>query len=145
MKYTIDKLSRPEVLSMLKACNNSFSPPLSDNIPYTLEEYANKLSTYATFVLVKDNGESIGFLAYYTNIESAFVYIPQLWVSDIHQRKGVGAKMLEILIDNISTEIKSVRLEVRKSNDKAVSFYYKMGFSVINDEGNKCMLEKLIG
>ena len=142
MKYSIEKLSQQEVFNLLVTCNNSFTPPLSQNIPYTLEEYAERLATYADFVLAKEDGEIAGFLAYYTNAEGGFAYIPQVWVSDNHQRKGIGGQMLNVLIQNIPESLSSVRLEVRKNNYKAVSFYDKMGFEVIKDNDNKLLLKK---
>ena len=142
MKYSIEKLSKKEVLNLLISCNNSFTPPLSNNIPYTLEEYAERLATHADFVLAEEDGIIAGFLAYYTNVEGGFAYIPQVWVSDNHQRKGIGGQMLNMLIQNIPESLSSVRLEVRKNNVKAVSFYNKMGFGVIRDSDNKLLLGK---
>ena len=144
MKYSIEKLSQQEVFDLLVTCNNSFTPPLSKNIPYTLEEYAERLATYADFVLAKEGGEIAGFLAFYTNTEGGFAYIPQVWVSDNHQRKGIGGQMLNMLIQNILASFLSVRLEVRKNNEKALSFYNKMGFVVIKDSDSKLLLEKYI-
>ena len=144
MIYSIKKLSQSEVLALLNICNNSFTPPLSTNIPYTLEEYANKLSANAMFVMAVKDGETIGFLAYYTNIEGAFIYIPQIWVSDHHQRKGIGSIMLEQLIKNVPTVVDKVQLEVRMNNEKAVSFYKKAGFLPIREENNKYLMEKRI-
>lgn len=142
MKYSIEKLSQQEVFDLLVTCNNSFTPPLSKNIPYTLEEYAERLATYADFVLVKEFGNIAGFLAYYTNTEGGFVYIPQIWVSDEYQRRGIGANMMEKLINYAPSYIKKIRLEVRRNNVKAVNFYKKSGFVLIEEENNKYLLEK---
>jgi ribosomal protein S18 acetylase RimI-like enzyme len=142
MKYSIEKLSQQEVLDLLKTCNNSFTPSLTNNIPFTLEEYAERLSTHANFVLAEEYEIIAGFLAYYTNIEEGFAYIPQVWVSDNQQRKGIGGKMLNVLIQNMPASLSSVRLEVRKNNDKAVSFYNKMGFKVLENSGRKILLAK---
>lgn len=142
MKYSIEKLSQKKVLELLLECNNSFTPPLSENIPYTIEQYANRLSSNATFVLCSDDGKTIGFIAFYINEESGFLYIPQIWVSDAYQRRGIGAIMMETLKKRISSTIKAIRLEVRKNNRKAVPFYIKFGFISINDEGNKYLMEK---
>lgn len=46
------------------------------------------------------------------------------------------------VIENKPSQIDSIRLEVRKNNGKAVSFYIKSGFVSINDEGNKYLMEK---
>lgn len=144
MVYTVKRLEKKTVFDLLQKCNNSFTPPLSHNIPYTIEEYAERLSANANFVIAEAENEIIGFLAYYQNIEGAFAYIPQVWVSDEHQRKGIGASMMEVMVGNTTPEIKSIRLEVRKNNEKAVSFYMKTGFVVFSDEGKKILLEKNI-
>lgn len=144
MVYSIKKLSHVDVLRLLQDCENSFTPPLSKNIPYTIDEYAKKLSTNATFVVCEDEGVIIGFTAFYTNKEGGFFYIPQIWVSDNYQRKGIGACMMEQLIIKTPNCVKSIRLEVRKNNEKAVSFYEKSGFKLIEDIGNKVLLEKMI-
>lgn len=144
LDYRCQKLIYEDVLCLLTKAENSFTPSLSQNIPYTLEEYAKKLSENASFVVVEDNEEAIGFVAYYTNIEGGFVYIPQIWVSDFYQRKGVGSSMVDMLISNVPSIIRSIRLEVRKNNEKALSFYVKNQYVVIDEKGDKYLMEKLI-
>ena len=142
MVYSIKKLAYSDVLKMLQDCENSFNPPLSQNIPYTVEEYAMKLSNNASFVVCEEECEIIGFTAFYTNKEGGFFYIPQIWVSDKHQRKGIGAMMLESLIKISPDYVESIRLEVRRKNLKAVTFYEKTGFIVLEDNGKKVLLAK---
>lgn len=144
MIFTNKKLDHAAVLALLNKCENSFDPPLSQNIPYTLSDYAKRLSDFAWFILCVENEEIIGFTAYYLNQEGCFAYIPQIWVSDQHQRKGIGASMLEMLIKEAPSYVNAIRLEVRKNNEKAVSFYSKIGFAVIEEKGNKLLLEKLL-
>ncbi len=142
MNYLNKKIEYDTALGLLRKCENSFVPPLSHNIPYTLEEYAKKLSEFAWFILCVDETEIIGFTAYYLNQEGHFVYIPQIWVSDEHQRKGIGSCMLDELIKVAPKFVTSIRLEVRKNNHKAVSFYERIGFCIIDDMGNKLLLSK---
>lgn len=142
MNYKWNSLTQEEVLLLLLKAENSFSPPLSQNIPFSLSEYAEKLSKNATFVLCEENDEIIGFTAFYLNQEGAFAFIPQIWVSDKHQRKGIGASMIGLLIKKVPSFVKSIRLEVRKNNEKAVSFYKKMGFCVIEEKEYKLLLKK---
>lgn len=144
MEFKCKKLSEEEALSLLIKAENSFTPPLSHNIPYTLQEYADKLSNNALFVLCYDNGEIIGFTAFYINIDGKFVYIPQIWVSDQYQRKGIGSLMVDNVINSLPTEIEFIRLEVRINNEKAYSFYLKGGYSVINEKNGRLLMEKKI-
>ena len=142
MRYSIEKLSQPQVLALLNTCNNSFTPPLSNNIPYTLEEYAIRLSVNAKFALCRNSETIIGFTAYYVNNEGKFAYIPQIWVSDQFQRNGIGSAMINKIISTLPTDIEKIRLEVRKNNDKAYSFYLKCNYSVIEEKSGKCLMEK---
>lgn len=143
MTFTNKKLDHAAVLTLLKKCENSFDPPLSQNIPYTLSDYAKKLSDFAWFILCVENDEIIGFTAYYLNQEDGFAYIPQIWVSDQHQRKGIGGSMLEMMKKKAPSFVNSIRLEVRKNNEKAYMFYKKSGFDPIKVEGNKLLMEKI--
>ena len=140
MRYSIEKMSQQEVWDLLNTCNNSFTPPLSNNIPYTLEEYAKKLSENAKFVLCRECEIIIGFAAYYVNIEGKFIYIPQIWVSDKYQRKGIGATMINKMIELLPSNIDSIRLEVRKNNEKAYSFYAKNNFVVLAEKNGKLLM-----
>lgn len=143
MTFANKKLDSATVLALLNQCENSFDPPLSQNIPYTVSDYAKKLSEFAWFILCMEDDKIIGFTAYYLNQEGGFAYIPQIWVSDNHQRKGIGAKMMDVLIKESPSFVYSIRLEVRKNNEKAVSFYEKNGFEVIEDKGKKVLLAKV--
>lgn len=144
MDFLCQKMTLEEVLCLLNKAENSFTPPLSHNIPYTVEEYAKRLSSNAIFIICKENDEIIGFIAYYVNIEGQFVYITQIWVSDHHQRKGIGSIMLEQLIKKVPTVVDKVQLEVRMNNEKASSFYRKVGFLPIREENNRYLMEKRI-
>lgn len=144
MTITTGKLPQNRVEELLRECNNSFSPPLECNIPYTLDEYAAKLSRFASFVLCLEDERVIGFLAYYLNNEGGFAYIPQIWVSDQYQRKGIGSSMIAALVGMIPNGVNSVRLEVRKNNPKAYAFYLKGGYTVIEERNGKFLMEKKI-
>lgn len=144
MILSSQRLPQAIVYKLLLEAENSFNPPLSINIPYTVEEYAQKLSENAHFILCKENDVIVGFTAYYVNFEGRFVYIPQIWVSDLFQRKGIGTSMVDEIIKKVPTEIEFIRLEVRKSNQKAYSFYKKNLYQLIKTENGKCLMEKRI-
>ena len=144
MEFSHQRLTQSIVANLLKEAENSFTPPLSRNIPYTVEDYACKLSNNASFVLCADGGEIVGFTAYYLNDGDAFAYIPQIWVSIEYQRNGIGSLMIDELVKNLPKTIKTIRLEVRRNNTKALSFYMKHGFSVVEEKNGKCVMEKYV-
>ena len=144
MVFTLQRLAQEQVLELLREAENSFTPPLSCNIPYTVEEYATKLSEHASFVLCKEDERVIGFTAFYLNKEGGYAYVPQIWVSDDYQRQGIGSAMIDELVKNVGDEINSIRLEVRKNNSKAFSFYLKSGYTVVEEKKGKCLMEKQV-
>lgn len=144
MEYKCQKLNSKDVLALLVKAENSFTPPLSHNIPYSLKEYAERLSGNAFFILCVDHEETLGFTAYYINTEGKFAYIPQIWVSDKYQRKGIGATMINKMIELLPSNIDSIRLEVRKNNEKAYSFYAKSNFVVLAEKNGKLLMGKRI-
>ena len=144
MVFTLQRLAQDKVLELLREAENSFTPPLSCNIPYTLEEYATKLSEHAFFILCKEDEIVIAFTAFYLNKEGGFAYIPQIWVSDDHQCRGIGSSMIDELVKSVGDDINAIRLEVRKNNGKAFSFYLKSGYAMVEEKNGKCLMEKII-
>lgn len=70
-----------------------------------------------------------GFLSYsliYERIE-----INYIWVDSLYRRKGIGESLLHYL-EKISKDknIENISLEVRCSNESAISFYLKNGFHI---------------
>lgn len=76
-----------------------------------------------------EDNELLGFI----HISKSFEVVDIVnIVVDINKRKnGIGKKLIEYVIDSFS-DIESIMLEVRESNDVAISFYNKCGFEEIN-------------
>lgn len=139
IKTTLDLES---VHTLLQKCDEEFVPPLSQTM--NLKQYAQKLSEFAQFVLALDKGEAAGFVAYYLNDEGHFIYVPLIWVSREHQRKGVGQKLIAQLSDLSLIGYSSILLEVLKTNTTALAFYKKELFEEEEDRGDKFLLKKKI-
>ncbi|MHA1660081.1 MAG: GNAT family N-acetyltransferase [Promethearchaeota archaeon] len=59
--------------------------------------------------------------------------IKQIAVLPEYQRKGVGKKLLDILIEKAKKDnVKKISLSVEESNKKAISFYEKNDFTCVN-------------
>lgn len=97
-------------------------------------EMAIKFSKYGN-VLVAENfdGCICGFAAYYVNdFISKEAYISMIAVLSSYRKKGYGKSLLDSIIQAArEKEMKSVCLEVDKSNTKAIDFYRENGFYVI--------------
>lgn len=117
-------------------------PPISTYVD--LELYSDKLCKYASFVVVEDNGEVIGFTAYYQNTVVKQLYIPLICVNPKYQSQGIGGKMLQSLEIMLTEGFDSIGLEVKKTNNVAYKFYTKHGFIEKEDRGEKYLMEKSI-
>ena len=108
------------------------------------KKMADKFSLNAEFVLVKKNGENIGFIAYYANnIVEKTVYISMITVSILYRRQGIGELLLKKSIsDAIQRKMKFIKLEVRKDNLNAICFYEKNGFIVEKEASENSLYMK---
>lgn len=85
-----------------------------------------------------DGDKLVGFINYMITFNSAT--ISQIAVTEKYRKQGIATSLYEKMV---STFIKSgddavefITLEVRESNDKALSFYKKMGFDIVNIKKN---------
>lgn len=88
-----------------------------------------------TFIIAWDDEVPVGFAAYFPkyDISPAIYRLDKLYVLPGQQRKGIGKK----LIDHITSVIKPlgaalIELTVNRNN-KALTFYQKLGFSIIQE------------
>lgn len=72
-----------------------------------------------------------GFLSYsliYDRIELDYI-----WVDESSRRTGIGESLLEYLIElAMNQNIDNISLEVRCSNEPAISLYLKNGFEIVS-------------
>ena len=75
------------------------------------------------------------------NIEKISEYeILMLYVCKNFRKKGLGAKLLNIIEENNNC-LKKIYLEVSKKNSEAILFYKKMKFKIIHTKKNYYLLE----
>ena len=73
--------------------------------------------------------EICGFVNYWNTFDSGTLC--QICVHPDVQRLGFGMEMMrEVIKDAYAKKVRTITLEVRKSNEKAISFYKKVGFEV---------------
>lgn len=137
MRVYDSRLSQEQVYRLLLLGDNDFVPSIHESID--IEAYAGKLSKFASFILVEEDDDIRGCIAYYKNLEGNFIYISHFWVSSLYQRRHYGSRMLETLIASYRDEYHEIRLEVVKSNP-AYLFYLTHGFCVKEDRGHKYLL-----
>jgi ribosomal-protein-alanine N-acetyltransferase len=66
------------------------------------------------------------------SIAAGEAHVMNVCVNPKHQRKGLGTKMMNQLVDvALEERTKMIMLEVRPSNENAIALYHGMGFSEI--------------
>jgi len=82
------------------------------------------------FIVAETAHKIIGFIVgVKTNHKKAKILM--LSVSEIHRKQNIGSKLLIEFLKTISNEnIKSVELEVRIDNKRAINFYQKHDFKI---------------
>lgn len=86
------------------------------------EETENPLATY---LLAKENGKIVGYCGFWR--VSGEAQITNVAVLPEYRRKGVATALMEEML-SVCADDGQVVLEVRESNNSAISLYEKLGF-----------------
>lgn len=87
-----------------------------------------------SFVAVADDGSIVGYA--YAIVPKGVLWLDRLHIAADHQGSGVAAGLLHAVMVNYVGE-PSISLEVLEDNDRAVAFYEKQGFEII-ERKNAC-------
>lgn len=86
----------------------------------------NKLSVMQVITI---DGLVVGFCDYWNTFDSGTIC--QIAIHPDYQKQKLGSKLLEeVLKDAKAKKIRTLTLEVRASNEKAINFYKKFGFKI---------------
>ena len=96
---------------------------------YSESSLKKQMTDGSQFIFVYDEEEPVGFAAY-QEIEPKRWKLHKIYVLMTQQGKGTGKFMIDHIIDEISKQ-NGVSLELQVNiNNKAKSFYEKLGFGV---------------
>jgi ribosomal-protein-alanine N-acetyltransferase len=102
------------------------------------EQYVPNLFNYfyetfpQGFIIAEQHHKIIGFTIG-IKITNEAARIIMLSVKHDYQQQQIGTKLLNKLINTLENEkIKQINLEVRTDNEKAIKFYLKHGFKIID-------------
>ena len=104
-----------------------------------IEQMADKFSRYGIVLCLDVDGDTAAFSAFYCNDhEGQEGYLSMIAVRSGYDGKGIGTRLLSHT-EKVCREqgMSSLRLEVNKSNDPAVSFYRKNGFVYTGEQTEK--------
>lgn len=108
---------------------------------YDMDCLQEEMANGASFELIYDNDNPIGYFAYTNHVDRDAVKLDKVYVVPSCQRMGIGSKVFDYVREcSIKRGHVSVVLAVNKGNEQAVSAYIKAGFKIIestkNDIGN---------
>ena len=110
-----------------------------------LDEMARKFTAFGTVIELVEDGERVGFAAFYHNDRKLRrAYLSMIVVLPEYQGRGCGSRLIaEVEHECIEDGMKILAVEVRTDNQMAVKFYKERGFEVINALSDiKMILEK---
>nr|WP_315142674.1 GNAT family N-acetyltransferase [uncultured Flavobacterium sp.] len=129
------------IVELLHELDKDFDPTLSSII--NISNYAEKIKNNAKIMSYFDKGNLVAFIAFYCNdLETRIGFMSMLAVSKNNQGKGLARSLIKSSIDLLKNEnFNRYRLEVFKTNNKAINLYKKMGFEVISELDFSLILE----
>lgn len=109
-----------------------------------INSYLNKISDLANVYVVLEDETITGFCAVYMNdIYNAIAYITLFGVKKDLKQTGIGTYLFtHIEQAAVKNKMKVLRLEVKKSNLSAISFYKKMGMTEYKNNETSIFLTK---
>jgi ribosomal protein S18 acetylase RimI-like enzyme len=139
--YRINSSIQSEIRSHLELCSDEFNPPLNSYI--NIKKYSTKIFEKTTRFEAYHNEKLVGLIAVYLNKEEKYGFITNVSLESKFHNIGISKKLLEKCIKyNLEIKSKKLILEVYKINIKAISFYTKNGFKIIENKDDKFIMEK---
>lgn len=121
----IIKMEQVHVSQIAQLEKQCFSDPWSENS--ISSEVSNPLSLW---LVATEDGLVKGYVGSQSVLDGADMM--NLAVAQAERRKGIAEQLVEQLIIQLSQNgVRFLMLEVRKSNDPAISLYKKLGFQVV--------------
>jgi ribosomal-protein-alanine N-acetyltransferase len=145
IKYTINMSGVAMIKRHLKACDQTYIPPLSERVD--VDRYAGKLYRLATRYEAWQDNKLIGLVAAYLGTgENPEIFVSNVSVDSTMTGRGIGANLLRRLVSDAKVRnYGSIRLEVSPQNHAAQKLYAKSGFVVLKDGSDEsiCMILSL--
>ena len=116
-------------------------PDLLDG--HDIDEYLVKLGGKAEILSDQIAGRCRAFVAYYCNdLSTKQAYITMVLVDPRDRGAGLGRALVHCVLTVARRRgFTTCRLEARKTNDVAYGMYRSQGFHIVEDRGNKYLLE----
>jgi ribosomal-protein-alanine N-acetyltransferase len=118
----IREFKRPDLKRVLEIELKSFDDPYP---PHVLVDIYN---LGAGFLVAQQDNMVVGYIIFWIRFEDEG-HIISIAVDDKYHRKKIGTQLVETTLEIFKKyNVKHIRLEVRKGNNKARKFYQNLGF-----------------
>ena len=135
----MNESTKKQILNHLEACNDSFIPNL--NIYVDITKYTSKLHSKANLFERFEGNRLVGLIASYDNKLNKIAFISNVSVEAKYQGEGLSSSILQECINYYkSKNYDSIELEVNKDNKRAISFYEKNQFKILNNQGKNILM-----
>ncbi len=117
---------------------------------YSLETLEKQHKEGQVFLLVYEDDTPIGFSAFETNIKkTGKTKIHKIYIDQRVQGKGVGRSVMDFIANSaIQNNQSHLILNVNRFNQKAIDFYYSIGFKEafreVIDIGNGFVMDDIV-
>lgn len=102
------------------------------NIENTFEELMRN-DTYAEAYILEHENEAAGYIllakTFSQEAGGPVVWIEEIYIRPEHQGKGIGSRIFKKLDDMFDEGVYRLRLEVEKTNIRAVELYERQGYT----------------
>lgn len=136
--YKINNSNVNDIVKHLTICSEYFTPPLNTYV--SIEEYSKKLFNFATNFEVYVSNKLVGLISVYLNNQTMFITNfstdPSFFGSEVSKNN-----LYELKKYGIEKNYNNIKLEVFKSNERAVNFYIKNDFKITNKINDKIIME----
>lgn len=140
MNLKFEQISQTQICELILNMDKEFASRIS--LTVDIQEWSEKLSKYARFIVSYHCDEISAVIAFYENKDDSLIYIPFVCTHPMHRRKGLARSLIEKLLDYADSNGYNVELEVLKTNYAAISAYESTGFKIYSDNGSKFKMRR---
>ena len=105
------------------------------------QELHNRRFAAQDVCIIQFREVDVGFLAI-SNTSDMFK-VNQVYILPEYQGRGIGSACMTRIIDNANLEQKPVVLQVLKVNTRGITFYQRLGFTIVGESTTHVQMEKL--
>ena len=120
---TVSVATKNDIPDIANIEKQSFSTPWSENA------IRESMASSTVFYTAKSAEKVVGYIG--VSKIAGEGYVTNIAVLPEYRRKGVGKRLLEYVINDCKNQLEFISLEVRVSNDAAISLYKKFGFEPV--------------